>query len=166
MTSIIKVDTIQEKTSGNGVVIANHVIQVIYSEITATQAISSTGWTDITGLSLNITPKVSNSLILITANVRFGNDTSASNGMRLIRDSSTVIGNSTTEALGNVAYNNGGNRPYLDTTVSHFDTPSTTSQVNYKIQAYRSAGTFSFNGRGGEANGEKHCQLIAMEIAQ
>ena len=71
--SILKVDTINEKTSGNGVHIAGHVIQVVASEKTDTSSASTTvpTFTD-TGLSCTITPKFNNSKILVHVNVGLG----------------------------------------------------------------------------------------------
>jgi len=63
--SILKVDTINEKTSGNGVLIPGHVIQI--QNVTrdgAANSTSSTSFVD-TGLSLNITPKFATSKILV-----------------------------------------------------------------------------------------------------
>ena len=143
------------------------VLQYLYAQKTATQTLSSnTTWTDITDLSINITPKVSGNTLIFTLHARYGNDTSSGNGIRLIKDSTTVIGNSggADNALGNVMYNIGGNRPYMDISHMWFDTSSGTSQVNYKIQAYKQSGSFQFNGRGGEANDGKYCQLTVMEV--
>ena len=144
------------------------VLQYLYAQKTATQTLASnTTWTDITDLSINITPSASGNTLVFTLHARYGNDTSSGNGIRLIKDSTTVIGNSggADNALGNVMYNIGGNRPYMDISHMWFDTSSGTSQVNYKIQAYKQSGSFQFNGRGGEANDGKYCQLTVMEVA-
>ena len=63
--SILKVDTINEKTTGNGVAIAGHVVQ-IQNVIRngASNSTTSTSFVD-TGLSLNITPKFATSKILV-----------------------------------------------------------------------------------------------------
>ena len=58
--SILKVDTINEKTSGNGVAIPGHVIQVVRRDPTAAAITrfsgTSTSYAN-TGLAISITPK-------------------------------------------------------------------------------------------------------------
>ena len=62
--SILKVDTINEKTSGNGVQIAGHVIQTVYNEhITGTAYTTATTLNDL--FSATITPKSATSKILV-----------------------------------------------------------------------------------------------------
>ena len=50
--SILKVDTINEKTSGNGVAIPGHVVQVQSTLITGTTAVSSNTYGDIMSLAI------------------------------------------------------------------------------------------------------------------
>ena len=63
--SILKVDTINEKTTGNGVVIPGHVIQAV----TATFSGSSTGSSSYVAMATcgSITTTVANSKLLVTA---------------------------------------------------------------------------------------------------
>ena len=55
--SILKVDTINEKTSGNGVYIPGHVIQTVSKTFQNVTSTTSTSFIDVTGGSLAITPK-------------------------------------------------------------------------------------------------------------
>lgn len=67
--SILKVDTINEKTSGNGVAIPGHVIQFKTTVSSGSGTIiSSAGgsFVSLAGLSLSFTPKVSTSFLYIT----------------------------------------------------------------------------------------------------
>lgn len=68
--SILKVDTINEKTSGNGVAIPGHVVQVqqYYNATTPHTTSTSTSFAA-TGIAKSITPKYSDSLILIQSNI-------------------------------------------------------------------------------------------------
>ena len=141
------------------------VLQVVQASKTgSTQIANNSTWTDV-GLQVTITPKTSNSLIYLLLTARAGNDTSASNGLRVLKDGATVImgGN---DYLHNYAYNIGGNRPCGDFSEAFFNSPSTTSAVVYKVQCRVTNGHFTFNGRGGETNAAKDCYLIATEIAQ
>ena len=54
--SILKVDTINEKTSGNGVIIPGHVVQVVNGRTCSTATGGSTYST--TGNSVTITPRL------------------------------------------------------------------------------------------------------------
>ena len=59
--SILKVDTINEKTSGNGVLIPGHVIQTVDSSNSTLLSTSSSGtWVD-SGETITITPKFATS---------------------------------------------------------------------------------------------------------
>ena len=66
--SILKVDTINEKTSGNGVAIPGHVIQVVSNTYATETASGSSSYTD-TGLAATITPKFATSKILVLCNM-------------------------------------------------------------------------------------------------
>jgi len=63
--SILKVDTINEKTSGNGVAIPGHVIQVVQSKVTNNISTTSSSYST-TGLEVTIAPKFSTSKLRIT----------------------------------------------------------------------------------------------------
>ena len=70
---------------------AGNVIQVVRAtKTTSTQISANSTWTDV-GLEVTITPKASNSLIYLLLTARCGNDTSSSNGIRVIKDGATVI---------------------------------------------------------------------------
>ena len=155
---------------GTGVILHNgtsinsgNVIQVQKVKVTSTSQITSNSTFNDTGLTLNFTPKFSTSTTRITVNMRWGNDSSATHGMRILRDSTAVYEDS--DVLHNVAYNINTNRPTEDGMYTFFDTPGTTSQVTYKFQIYCTNGTFSFNGRGGELNSPMDSYMIVEEIA-
>ena len=72
MASILQVDTIQEKTSGNGVLIPGHICQTVESTISTRSTFSVTfrQWVA-SGLKVTITPKSANPTLIITSNVVF-----------------------------------------------------------------------------------------------
>ena len=148
----------------NGISInSGNVIQVQKVKVSSTSQITANSTFNDTGLTLNFTPKFSNSTTRITVNMRWGNDSSSSNGLKLLRDSTAVYENN--DALHNVAYNINTNRPVEDAMYTFFDTPGTTSQVTYKLQIRVTNGQFSFNGRGGELNSPMDSYMIVEEIA-
>jgi hypothetical protein len=65
MASIINVDTINEKTTGNGVQIPGHVVQVVQDVQTGTQISTAQSYVDITGMSASITPTSASSKIMV-----------------------------------------------------------------------------------------------------
>ncbi len=129
--STLKVDSLIEKTSGNGVHIAGHVIQVVNASYGTQANSSSSAFTD-TGLTATITPYSSSSKILISANItgvrKLSNNTFVQ--LRLVRNSSGLIhiessagrdGTTGDNAVGGVA-------------TSYLDSPVTTSATTYKVQ--------------------------------
>ena len=163
--SILKVDTINEKTTGNGVEIAHalkgsgiagHIIQVLSTTIDNSFGITSTSLVD-TGLALTITPASTSSKILIFANMYevFKASTQTS-PMFAISRGGTIIGDHQGATL---AYTTGNE--YENIQIQYTDSPSTTSATEYKIRFKSSNGNIVYiNGD----NTQSH--LTLMEIAQ
>ena len=78
--STLFVDTINEKTSGNGIAIPGHVVQV-QNGTTLTGGLSTTSTSYVaTGVKVTITPTSTNSKIYITANSGIQNGTGGGGG--------------------------------------------------------------------------------------
>ena len=160
--SILKVDTINEKTSGNGVIIPNHVVQVVDGSTGNSDAdFSTNSWLDI-GLSAAITPSSTSSKIIVSASfqVRLLGTQNAvlRGGFRGLRDSTAVWNSSSYDETQQVRESG---VEWNDTISFRFiDSPSTTSSTTYKIQVKAKAGTIRIYNytRGG--------QIILEEIAQ
>lgn len=155
--STLYVDTINEKTSGNGIEIPGHVLQVVQSTITSTPSTTSTSFTD-TGLSVTITPKSSSSKVLITADYGTGTaNSSAGMVIQLVRGSTSLF-------YRGVAYSSSG-AVYAVDSFSHLDSPATTSATTYKVQflTQGSATTVQFN-PSYSGYGSPTAHLTAMEI--
>ena len=163
MSSEIKVDTISENTSANGVAIdsliikdqkiTNHTGMIAQCEQqqyeTFTQIASSSTYTD-TGVTDTITPSSTSSKILVMFGLQLGtNQTGAQNlQCRLLRGS-TVI-----RVVDNIHNSNGAAleaNPYI----AFLDSPSTTSAVTYKVQMHGTSSAIfrinNFNTNSGEA---------------
>ena len=70
--SVLKVDTINEKTTGNGVIIPGHIIQRVHTTWNSeTSNTSNTAWVDVSGSSISVTPKLATSRLFITAHYHF-----------------------------------------------------------------------------------------------
>jgi hypothetical protein len=172
--SILKVDTINEKTSGNGVAIPGHVIQAVNTTWNTKTTITATSYTTISGASLAITPKFSTSKILVLINLATSvydpNTGYAHAAFNTFRGSTLISGTVPTDGTGAYeigSYGGGGavefGHRYTNNIV---DTPSTTSATTYSIKAavYGTAGGTLFVNHGNAAQGTS--SLILMEIAQ
>ena len=138
MASQLRVDKILPvdgaPTSGGG-----GIVQVKSTTKTDTFDTTSTSFTDITGLSVSITPKFSTSKILVTYHVNANMEDSTYVGaLRLMRDSTPIFvgdaSGSRTQASSYVKNLSGSSTETHDYSGQHLDSPSTTSSVTYKIQ--------------------------------
>ena len=121
------------------------VLQVVSTTKTSVFTTTSTSFTDITGMSVSITPSSTSNSILVVYHAQAG-ITSGAPSIRLMRDSTAI-------AIGDAA----GSRPRATTSlrdtgnvgtssIAHLDSPSTTSSVTYKLQMMvNSGGTGTLN---------------------
>ena len=135
------------------------IIQVKYANYTASsQNFETTTYTDVTGVSVTITPTRADNAILIMLTFNGNNNSNGRLRYQIVR---TVGGSDTTlfmvqEAL--VDY--GGSSIHVQGLGNNFvDTPSTTSAVTYKLQVS------SHNGNSVNVNNNGRTDLIVMEIA-
>lgn len=175
--SILKVDTINEKTSGNGVAIPGHVVQVVRRDPTATAITrfsgTSTSYAN-TGLAISITPKFSNSLIVVRA---FLNTGVPANTYLYVTLKRAISGGATTDLGFSASGTNygvlqhgvtGGAQLWHQASFEYPDAPNTTSQVTYQIWSRNSSGsgTHYFGWTGGTDTTHNGMFLTATEIAQ
>jgi len=167
--SILKVDTINEKTSGNGVAIPGHVVQVVNDTFTTSHNITTTSFTDVA--SLAITPKYSTSKLVITSTqhlyVNSGTASTWRSGLqRLYRDSTFLIGDNGADPYGEGQYSvDAADRHMTYTTLHYVDTPSSTSSITYKVQFTKkdsNTNDISVNNTAYSRGGF----MVIMEIAQ
>jgi len=137
MSSELRVDRIIPTTgvpTGGG----GGIVQIKSVTKTDTFSNASTSITDVTGLSVSITPRSSSSKILVSYNLTCGTeDSSYQFGIRLVRDSTAIfVGDAagSRERVSNFARNNGSDRHTIYPSGQHLDSPSTTSSVTYKLQ--------------------------------
>ena len=100
------------------------------------------GWTDVNNFTVDITPAATSSKVLVEAMIQLGtNDWAGINIVRTVGGSSTVLnlGNDTVGSKQNSSFG-GINVSYIDAQVTQpfpfifLDSPSTTSQITYKVQ--------------------------------
>jgi hypothetical protein len=172
--STLYVDTINEKTSGNGIYIPGHVLQVKQDTFTGTATTTSQSFVD-TGLEVSITPSSTSSKIYINSLVHLAWDAGlAKAAISLFRDSTEIFlgdaDGSRSRTTANL-YLNEDSRNGWPITVTYLDSPATTSAVTYKIKYRRMdpSGTVGIN-RGIDAYtdssifGTSASSIIVMEI--
>ena len=157
MSSTLYVDNLIEKTSGNGVHIPGHVIQVVNSGI-ATDAFSFSG--DNSNLfSATITPKFASSKILILVSITSERITSNLNGY-YYGNLGRSINSGANTFLTRIANAIGYQAPqYMRESHSneYYDIPNTTYPIEYIFSVdINGSGTFAV----------KACSLTLLEIAQ
>ena len=146
------------------------VVQVVQNLPLSAGVIS---WTDVTGLSLSITPSSSSNKILLNMCINTGSN-SANTGryFRLVRDL-TAIALGDGSSLGNenatIGDNTAANTNQMASTSMLFlDSPATTSAITYKIQWRNTNNTIYLNrvtGAGSGAYASTISTLTAMEIS-
>ena len=164
--STLFVDTSNEKTSGNGIAIPGHVVQIQSVNPSAAQNVSSSSYTDLSGYSITFTPKFSNSKLFFTwcYHVYVQEDSGWTGAeTRLVGGSTTLSGGGSYGTSHNFN-DNTVDRQMQYQTRSHVHTLSSADAVTYKIQAAKvqnaSGRNAPFNQYGGG------CNFTIMEIAQ
>lgn len=153
--------------AGHTLYAPGHVVQTQSVTKVDTFTTSATTYTDITGLSLSITPKFATSKILVLVVASISQVTSSDGYVQLLRES-TVLNNGTFgSALNGFA---GATSSYPNGIYNHatnyLDSPSTTATITYKIQArVYSGGTFCLNRRGVDGAFGTSSSITLMEIA-
>ena len=160
-------------TSGTG--IGGGIIQVKSTTKTDTFDTTNTSFTDITGLSVSITPTRSDSKILVTYHTNAAmEDDGYRGGLRLMRDSTAIfVGDSAGSRiqLSNHLVEATGTQQQFSYSGQHMDAPATTSSVTYKVQAISLDAGRQINinksyGDGNDAlNGRTASSITVMEIS-
>ena len=155
------------------------IVQIKYAIKNDTQSIASQGYsvtpTDVSGLSVTITPTRSDSKILVQVSLGSlsNNERQKRAFMNIVRDSTNVLvgdaatGHEVTAALSTRSSDDN----YIQVPVSFMvlDSPATTSATTYKVQLSRGSdsGTVYLNGTaGGDSySGNTASTIIVMEVS-
>lgn len=119
---------------------AGNILQVVSTTKTDTFTTTSTSATDITGLSVSITPTSSSNKVLVSYNISGSvEDSEYRAGIILVRDSTEIyIGDAASNRIrmsSFLMHHTNHNYEMFDVSGTHLDSPSSTSAVTYKIQA-------------------------------
>tara|TARA_B100000575_G_C22779500_1_gene462147 strand:- start:39 stop:536 length:498 start_codon:yes stop_codon:yes gene_type:complete len=164
--STIYVDNLVEKTSGAGVKIAGHVVQVVEGSTSTPNSTSSTSVVN-SGLTATITPKFSTSKILATASIPHhcveepGTDVQAYLFFKRL-----ISGGSDTELCAVVIGDHTGNASRSDAWSSVqlqcLDSPGTTTSTTFRVQ--HRVGNSGWTSTC--MNSNNRGSIVLMEIAQ
>lgn len=149
------------------------VVQVVSTTKTDTFSTSSSSFTDITGVSVSITPSSASSRIMVFALVYVGGPVSDSGQAmtRLMRDSTAIaIGDASGSRTQAGSESGFATTFYMAPAVHTFlDSPATTSAVTYKVQMRVTGSTFFVNRTGADADATFESRVVStitvMEIA-
>lgn len=129
------------------------VIQVKQGQTNTRQSFGNNTWTDLTGLTVGITPTSSSNKVLIIANIWINSNTASANLYGRLDRNGTIVGTSSNDTSGYAG--NGGWRALSDGQDTSYnihnigftwlDSPATTSALTYKMQGLTNAGTYFFN---------------------
>jgi len=119
------------------------VLQVVSTTKTDTFSTTSGSFVDVTGLTASITPSSTSNKILVTVSITGGNDSGTVVFYRLRRDSTDIdIGDASSSRVrssGGTWTSNSGTPTSI--TMTHLDSPATTSAITYGVQIASQTGT-------------------------
>jgi len=147
------------------------ILQVVSTTKTDSFSTTSTSMTDITGMSVSITPSSTNSKIYIIATLNCQNS-GDNGGINLVRDSTAIaqptsFGSRT--AMTAITNRNANGTEGETKCLSFLDSPSTTSATTYKLQMYVRSGTGYVNRSSTDTNSAVYPRgvstITVMEVA-
>ena len=168
MTSILRVDSIQTAAGGSatasglGIGGVGKIGQVVNVNKTDTFNSSSGSYVDVTGLSASITPSATTSKIFVNLTLYVSNDTQTSNTFaKIVRDSTGLQ-----ESINRIPQEAQAVYRTYNISMTHLDSPSSTSALTYKLQMLTNAGTFYVNraANQGGFSGTHTATLTLMEV--
>jgi len=133
-------NTISAITALPAAITTGKVLQIQTSTKTDTFSTSSTSYTDVTGLSVSITPSSSSNKIFVMAHAAIDHGASRAMMIQLVRGSTALhIGTAASNRPGATFFTHsdqsGDNTVHYTGAFQYLDTPSTTSATTYKLQA-------------------------------
>jgi hypothetical protein len=180
MTSTLYVDNLIEKTSGNGVHVPGHVIQVVQGVYSSVATVSTAANARSSVLfSATITPKFASSKILLTGHMSGSSDSTAHVFWICLERGSTEIGQG--DAAGNRRRAHSGIASTFQNysegldhgTINFLDSPNTTSATTYNVKIAHNSGSaqsYHINRTDNDGSGYDRPRTIScltlQEIAQ
>ena len=149
-----------------------NIIQVISTTKTDTfSSATVNAWTDVTGLTVNITPSNASNRIMVFASVQ-GINTTSNTYFRIARNSTGVgVGDAsgTRSQVSSANIIGSGGNSLLGTSFQFLDSPATTSATTYKIQFITDIATVYVNRTVSDTDalytGRSQSTITVMEVA-
>ena len=167
---IIPRDGLPSGSSGGIIQVKQTVLDTVFTS-------NSTSYTDVTGMSVSITPQRSDSKILVMVNLRCSMSQSDRwSSYILLRDSQilfngTADGSRTQNSIWHINFEGTGNGNSLgDKNITFLDSPASTSALTYKLQVKVQSGATSYvNRSGNDANADygprTSSSITVMEVS-
>ena len=180
MPSTLVVDNLQPRTgstisipSGNRLYAPGSVVQIQSTNLSSTFTTAATSWTDLTGMSVFITPTFVTSKILVNVCLCFIGDSSTQGYCRLLRNSTPIAIGDANGARVQFTLNNYvlQQNEVRTSSITFLDSPATTSLTTYKLQL-QTQGTGnvyvnrSTTWAGDATSGTGISTITVMEVAQ
>ena len=154
---------------GGGII---QIKQTFKSDVTSLTNNSSSSYSDISGMSVSITPTSTSSKILVTfvASVST-NSSDRNNSIKLVRDSTDICKSTAGSSLNATIIDKTFDGKYImNFTQTFLDSPATTSATTYKLQwaAEGSGGsskTYYLNRKGDNSNEGATSTITVMEVS-
>jgi len=142
------------------------VAQVQTATTAASFSSSAASFTDVTGLSVSITPSAASSKVLLFATVQGSLASGSGDGVfRLVRGSTAIAeGTSGTILNGYAQVNQSTSQQMYSLAITFQDSPATTSATTYKVQVYAYVSTAYVNRRGSNTEYGGFSSITAVEI--
>ena len=156
---------------------AGGIIQVKQTVLDTVFTSNSTSYTDVTGMSVVITPQRNDSKILVMVNLRCSmNQSDRWSSYILLRDSQilfdgTADGSRTQSSLWHINFEGTGNGNSIgDKNITFLDSPASTSALTYKLQMKVQSGATGYvNRSGNDANADyaprTSSSITVMEVS-
>jgi len=167
-TDMIAAEAVTKAKQGNG-----SIVQVVTATKTDVFSTTSTSMTDVTGLSVNITPTSNSNKILILFDIATGRTNQTDSSFQLVRQvssSDTIINACASDSSTSMVFTYGDASHIgwerLHATYQVLDSPATTSQVNYRIRTdiYDSAATQYVNRCANSSSTHGSSTITVMEV--
>jgi hypothetical protein len=144
---------------------AFRVLQVVSATKADVFSTTSATFTDITGITVSITPSDTSSKILVLANVQ-GASVSGDAPFRLMRDATAIAAGTGGSAFNGIGMASSSyTNAMFNCGVIFLDSPATTSATTYKLQAAANGGTTYVNRRGVDLTFGGFSSITVLEIS-
>lgn len=145
---------------------AFRVLQVVSTTKADSFSTTSGTFTDVTGLSVSITPSSTTSQILVIATLQGSHASTGDGVFRLMRGATAIaVGTAGSTFNGFAQVSASQQDAMFSCSIPFLDSPATVSATTYKVQAVANTGTLYVNRRGASAAYGGFSSITVMEIS-